>query len=98
MLAEMERNVGGQLTATPMSLRDQWTATMRDDFAALGADITDPVIAQAAFAGGYLIAQALLPTSVVPIPTARMAILVLRALADRADQPPPAPIEDWWQA
>lgn len=100
MVAQLELQTGGPLTVTPVSVRDQWVATFRDDMVALGADVTDPAVARAAFAGAFMVAQALLPMSLVPPPMARMTAVILRHLADRADQPPPTtdPLEEWWQA
>jgi hypothetical protein len=96
-VAQLELQTGGPLAATPVSLQDQWGATFRDDMASLGADITDPAVARAAFAGAFVMAQAVLPMSLVPPQMARMAAVILRHLADRGDRPPADRIEDWWR-
>lgn len=51
---DLERLTGNPLHGVPVFVLDQWGAGIRDVFAALEAELVNPLAAKAAFAGAYV--------------------------------------------
>lgn len=97
-LADLEALTGFPLGEQPVHETDQWAAAVRDLYASLGADLTDPVQARAAFAGAYTVTSVLLPTGAVYWHSAVVVTHLLRLLAERGDEPQPEPPRRrWWR-
>lgn len=84
-----------------MGTRDQFTAAVRDDFAKLGVDITDPREAQIAFAGAFIMADAMFQGSVCQLKVVQFTSYLLRDLSARANGDPVpdldevSPVRSW---
>lgn len=84
-LDNLEEALGNALADIPVSLRDQFTATIREDFGKMDIDISDPDVAEAAFAGAFILADALFSEPVASLKVAQFAAYLLRSLYARAE-------------
>lgn len=83
-LSNLETSVGQALPDVPVGTRDQFAATLRDDFREFDIDINDQSNATVAFAAAYILAQMVFHE---PIANARVALFtayLLRSLSDKA--------------
>lgn len=83
-LANLEEAIAERLGDMPVSELDQFTATLRDEFAEFGVDITVPQQAELAFAGAFCLANAMFNEPVYSVRVAVFAAYVLRNLSTRA--------------
>lgn len=84
-----------------MGARDQFTAAVREDFGKFGIDITSPREAEIAFAGAYVMADAMFQGAVCQLRVVQFTAYLLRDLAARANGDPVpnldevSPVRSW---
>lgn len=84
-LDALEEALSAALPDMSISDRDQFTATVRDDFRMLGIDITDPETAEAVFAGVFVLADAVFAEPLASPRVAQFTAFLLRNLSARAE-------------
>lgn len=84
-LDNLEEALGSALVDMPVSMRDQFTATIREDFGKMDIDISDPAVAEAAFAGAFILADAVFSEPIASIKVAQFTAYLLRNLFARAE-------------
>lgn len=84
-LASLEQAIGAAMPGIPTGQRDQLSATIRDDFNLMGVDINDPHDAEVAFAGVFILADAMFSEPLANAHVAQFTAYLLRNLYDRAE-------------
>jgi hypothetical protein len=83
-LQGLEEALGSALADMPVAVRDQFTTTIRDDFTKMHLDITNPEVAEAAFAGAFILADAVFSEPLASARVAQFTAYLLRNLFSRA--------------
>lgn len=84
-LDNLEDALGAALPDMTVSERDQFTATIRDDFRQMGVDITDPDTAEHVFAGVFVLADAVFSEPLSSPRVAQFTAFLLRNLFVRSE-------------